>query len=76
MLLFLFRLVLLAATIFVVYRLVQRFALGGGGRSGFKCRNCQHCKTLFDDGVLCRYGSKEVFKNAVHIENCQDYTRS
>ena len=73
----LLQLLLAAAFVFVVFVVVRRFAatvVGGGGR-GFKCHNCRHCKTLFDDGVLCRYGKREVFKNAVHIENCQDHRR-
>ena len=40
-----------------------------------KCYTCRHCRKLFEDGTLCGYGSREVFKNQVHVENCMDYER-
>ena len=39
----------------------------------FKCATCRHCGRLDRDGVMCRFGTKEVFKNAIHIENCMDH---
>ena len=43
--------------------------------SGFKCAFCLHCKTLYDDGVLCKAGKTSTFKNPVHINNCIDFVR-
>lgn len=40
-----------------------------------KCRNCVHCKKLFHDGSICRFGTKETFKTIVHIENCMDHEK-
>ena len=64
-------LVVIAAWIF--YRLL--IAKRGGGGGSFKCATCRHCGTLSDDGVLCRFGRTETFKNTVHISNCMDYER-
>ena len=47
-------------------------SLGGGGGS-VKCAGCVHCGRLDRDGVLCRFGRRETFKNHVHIANCIDF---
>jgi hypothetical protein len=39
------------------------------------CATCANCGKLFDDGVLCRFGNREVFKTEAHIANCMDYRR-
>lgn len=63
--------------IYVGYRLVTRMLGGTGGRrGGFPCETCRNCKTLFDDGVICSFGSKETFKNETHIANCKDWERA
>ena len=54
--------------------------LGGGlGLPGLRdprpCATCRHRGKLFDDGVLCRFDDREVFKNETHIRNCIDYER-
>ena len=66
------RIVLVVAIVFVVYRFLAGRG-SGRSRSGFKCATCRHCKALFDDGALCRYGDRETYKNPVHISNCTDY---
>ena len=66
------QIVILVALCFVVYKIVTSLRR----EKALKCRSCYHCKRLFDDGVICRYGSREVFKNQVHVENCQDYRRA
>jgi len=85
MLLAILRLLAFLALVVILYRLLtgllgggSRFSLprlGRGGGSGFKCRDCRHCGKLFVDGVLCRYGDRETFKNPTHISNCMDYER-
>ena len=57
----------------VVYMVVRALSAARAGE--FKCSTCRHCRKLFDDGSLCGYGSREVFKNAVHIANCTDYKK-
>ena len=59
----------------IVYFLSRVFSGPGNPRSRLKCSTCTHCRKLFDDGALCGYGSKEVFKNEVHIANCTDYSK-
>ena len=39
----------------------------------FKCEGCQHLRRKFDDGVMCGYGSREVFKTSAHIRMCGDW---
>ena len=49
----------------------------GGRRAGrFKCHDCQHMRRTFDDGVMCGYGSREVFKTRAHIRLCPDWAPS
>jgi hypothetical protein len=52
-----------------------RLAAGRRGRGGhrFKCHNCQHLRKGFDDGVMCGYGTREVFKTPAHIRMCGDW---
>lgn len=38
------------------------------------CATCRHCNKVFEDGTLCAYGDKEVFKKPVHVKNCTDYS--
>lgn len=45
-------------------------------RPTVKCATCRHCRKLFDDGTLCGFGSRETFKNAVHVDNCMDYRKA
>lgn len=40
----------------------------------FKCHDCLHRRRSFDDGVLCGFGSREVFKTRAHIAMCPDWT--
>ncbi len=57
---------------------IIRSLIGGGGfgrEAPFQCRNCRHCRKLFDDGVRCVYGDKEVFKNPAQIGMCHDHTK-
>jgi hypothetical protein len=47
----------------------------GSRRAGrFKCHDCQHQRRTFDDGVMCGYGDREVFKTRAHIRLCPDWT--
>jgi hypothetical protein len=70
-------LVLVAGIIYLIVRLTRRGGLRGprGGKKRFKCHDCRHCRRLFDDGVMCGYGDREVFKNARHIAMCGDWSR-
>ncbi len=38
-----------------------------------KCDGCRHLRRKFDDGVMCGYGSREVFKTSAHIRMCGDW---
>lgn len=40
----------------------------------FKCHDCEHLRRTFDDGVMCGYGAREVFKTRAHISMCPDWT--
>ena len=71
----LLQLLILVALGWVGYRIYQSATGGSAPASRFKCATCKNCGALFDDGVLCRYGAKETFKNETHIANCQDYVR-
>lgn len=59
--------------------LVLRFTRGGGmpkfgkRRGRVKCYDCLHQRKLFDDGVMCGYGDRQVFKNKRHIALCPDW---
>ena len=69
---FLIGVLVLVAVVVAVVRLT-------GGRRGrgsrrFKCHDCQHLRKSFDDGVMCGYGSREVFKTPAHIRMCGDWT--
>ena len=66
----------------IIY-LVVRFTRGGGmprlrsrGSRRFKCHDCMHRRKSFDDGVMCGFGSSEVFKNSRHIAMCPDWSPS
>lgn len=69
----LFRLLLLAAVGYCIFRWL-RGRVSRPGR-GFPCATCRNCRNLFDDGVICSFGSKETFKNETHIANCRDWAR-
>ena len=69
----LLRLILLGIVVYVAYRAL-RSAFAGRG-SEFPCATCRNCKALYDDGVICAFGSRETFKNETHISNCRDYRR-
>ncbi len=68
----LFRLLVIAAVVYLGYRIVSRL---GGGSSESRCVSCRHCGRLDEDGVICQYGSKQTFKTPVHIANCMDYAK-
>jgi hypothetical protein len=71
----LFGLVGLAFLTAVVWRGLRGRRGGGGGRgSRFKCHDCRHQRRTFDDGVMCGYGDREVFKTRAHIRMCPDWT--
>jgi len=53
--------------------LVVRAAPWRAGRRRIRCDGCAHLRRRFDDGVMCGYGSKEVFKTAAHIRMCGDW---
>ncbi len=64
----------------LLYRLARGVLGGrrgqfGGRRTGFPCGTCTNCGNVFPDGVICRFGGRETFKNEVHIANCADYRR-
>jgi hypothetical protein len=44
------------------------------GGPDFKCRTCRHCRRLDRDGVMCGFGTKQVFKNPAQIDMCPDHT--
>jgi hypothetical protein len=52
----------------------RRAGGGGGGGAGLKCRTCRHCRRLDADGVMCAFGTKQVFKNPAQIDMCPDHT--
>lgn len=64
-------LALVAGIVFLVMRLTRA---GGLRRSRkFKCHDCRYLRKTFDDGVMCGYGTSEVFKNPRHIAMCPDW---
>lgn len=67
---FLIRVGAVALLGWVLYRL---FLSGGGATTNAKCAGCIHRGRLDEDGVLCRFGQRETFKNSVHIANCTDF---
>ncbi len=71
------RLLLFLILGYLLWRFVTRSmqAGGGGGSSRFQCGTCRHCKTEFDDGVICMFQGRETFKNEVHIANCNSHQR-
>lgn len=73
------RILVLAALVYFIYRVVVHFGIVGGGigrsSAGFQCGACRHCGQVFDDGVMCRFAGKETFKNEVHIANCHTFER-
>ena len=66
------RLVLLALAAVGAY-VVFRWLFGGTRVSNIKCASCSHCRRLFNDGVRCGFGTKEVFKNPAQIDMCPDH---
>jgi hypothetical protein len=69
-------LVLVAGIIYLIVRLTRRGGLRMPRRAArrFKCHDCRHCRRLFDDGVMCGFGNREVFKNSRHIAMCGDWS--
>jgi len=67
-------LVLVAGIIYLVVRFTRAGGLRRRGSRRFKCHDCRHCRRLFDDGVMCGYGDREVFKNSRHIAMCGDWS--
>ena len=65
-------LVLVAGIVYLVMRVTRRGARRGRTRK-FKCHDCRFMRKTFDDGVMCGYGSSEVFKNPRHIAMCPDW---
>jgi hypothetical protein len=45
--------------------------LAGARKS--KCSTCRFARKVFDDGTLCTFGTRETFKNNVHVQNCVDH---
>jgi hypothetical protein len=67
----------LLALVFGIAIIAMAAKLRGRGhrRAGrFKCHDCQHLRRTFDDGVMCGYGSREVFKTRAHISMCPDWS--
>lgn len=60
-----------AVVVFLVLRAARRRGTGGGRR--IRCDGCAHLRRRFDDGVMCGYGTKEVFKTSAHIRMCGDW---
>jgi hypothetical protein len=67
---------LLAVAVLIAVAAAIRYAVRRRRRPGgqFKCRDCQHLRRSFDDGVMCGYGTREVFKTRVNIRMCGDWT--
>lgn len=64
-------LVLLAGIVYLVHRITRRGGLRRARK--FKCHDCRYMRKTFEDGVMCGYGSAEVFKNPRHIAMCPDW---
>ncbi|MFQ5600034.1 MAG: hypothetical protein ACE5G2_05720 [Candidatus Krumholzibacteriia bacterium] len=64
-------LVFLVGVIYFVHRMTRG---GRRGRRRFKCHDCLYMRKVFDDGAMCSYGDREVFKNPRHIAMCPDWT--
>jgi len=60
-----------ALVVFLVLRNAR--GRGGGGRRRIRCDGCAHLRRRFDDGAMCGYGTKEVFKTLAHIRMCGDW---
>ena len=71
----LIQILVIAAAVYVGYRLLRGLFAGGGAGSQLPCATCANCKALYDDGVICMFGAKETFKKEMHIANCGDYRR-
>lgn len=67
----LLRLLIVAIGVGVVLAIIR--SLFGARRPDYKCATCRHCGRLDHDGVICRFGHREVFKNPAHIEMCTDH---
>jgi len=68
------RLVLLALAV-VGAIVVFRWIFGGTRVPDVKCATCSHCRRLFDDGVMCGFGHREVYKNPAQVDMCPDHER-
>jgi hypothetical protein len=66
----LIRFFIFALIVLLVYWLATRIFFP---KRRVRCATCRHCARLMPDGVMCRFGDKEVFKNAIHIENCLSF---
>jgi len=69
---FVLGILVLVALVFAVVRLTGARRLGGGRRR-FKCHDCRHLRRSFDDGVMCGYGTREVYKTPANIRMCGDW---
>ena len=65
--------VIVLATVLAAIARLSRSGRGRGARR-FKCHDCQHLRKGLDDGVMCGYGNREVFKTPAHIRMCGDWT--
>jgi len=65
--------VLAASLGIVILTFARRAASRRHGRRR-KCHDCQHLRRKFDDGVMCGYGAREVFKTLAHISMCSDWS--
>ena len=66
----LIRAFIFVAVLYLVYKLAY---LLFAPKPRYKCATCRHCGKMDRDGVMCRFGDRQVFKTPVHVENCMDY---
>ena len=66
----LIRLLIFAAVATLICWLISKMI---SRKPRFKCATCRHCARMDHDGVICRFGQKETFKNPTHITNCPDF---
>lgn len=59
----------IAFLVFIVWTAASR------SRDPRPCATCVNCGKLFDDGVMCRFGDREVFKTDAHVKMCIDYRK-
>jgi hypothetical protein len=66
---------LLAGFGFAIYKVIGLvFKVFGTPGNKVKCRRCQHCELVDNDGVLCRYGETVTLKTFANVNMCQDFS--